>query len=305
MRYKEFIERVKETLEKKLGSREADIEIKSIVKANDCVKDSISIIEPGSMSSPTVYLNDFYEWHLKVGSVDEISDTILGIFDRCSDQVPEDFREFADFSAARDHITLKVLNTAINQEYLKDAAALPYLDLSVVFYCTVITGKRRNVYCSKISRELMESWGVDATTLYGEARRNTPRLLGIYLKEVKEVILEMLDASNEEMRDTLWNALEDENRSPMYILSNKTRNSGAGAMFADKVLKELADQLGDDLYVIPSSIHEVLLIPVNARMSREEVDAMVADVNRSVLRPEDILSDHVYIYKRKEDRIIM
>ena len=305
MRYKEFMASVKDTLEKKLLERKASVEINSIVKANDRVKDSISIIIPGRTSSPTVYLNDFYEWHMKGGTVDEISDKILEIFDRCSRDIPEEFLRFESFEEARHNITLKVLNTAINEAYLEDTARLEYLDLSVVFYCTVIIGVQKHVFCSKISHDLMKSWGMNEHMLYDLARRNTPRLLGVYLREVKEVIMEMLEGADDQIRESLLWALEDENRSPMYILSNYSRNSGAGNMFSEGILKSLAEQLNGDLYLIPSSIHEVLVIPVNSRLTRDEVDAMVSDVNRTVLRPEDILSDHVYIYRRQEDRIVM
>ena len=305
MKYKEFMASVKETLERKLMERKVSVEIKSIVKANDRVKDSISIIVPGRASSPTVYLNDFYEWHMKGGTIDEISDKILEIFDRCSKDIPEEFYRFESFEEAKPNITLKVLNTAINEAYLEDTARLEYLDLSVVFYCTVIVGTYKHVFCSKISKDLMERWGMNEHMLYDLARRNTPRLLGVYLREVKAVIMEMLEGADEQVRDSLMWALEDQERSPMYILSNYTRNSGAGNMFSEGILKSLAEQLGDDLYLIPSSIHEVLVIPVNSRLTRDEVDMMVADVNRTVLRPEDILSDHVYIYRRREDRIVM
>lgn len=305
MRYKEFMENVKGALEKKLLGRKASVEINRVVKSNDQFKDSISIIEPGRCSSPTVYLNDFYEWHMKGGSIDEISDKILEIFDRSMNSIPEEFLRFDDFDEARGNITLKVLNTAINEAYLEDTARIEYLDLSVVFYCTAIVGLPAHVYCSKISKELMRSWGTDEHTLYDLARQNTPRLLGVYLREVKDVILEMIQGTQEEVQEPLLMALEDEDRSPMYILSNCTHNSGAGNIFSEGILKSLAEQLDGDLYLIPSSVHEVLVLPVNSRLTREDVDAMVSDVNRTVLRPEDILSDHVYIYKRQEDRIIM
>jgi len=305
MKYKEFMAGVKEALERKLPERKASVEINRIVKSNDRVKDSISIIVPGRASSPTVYLNDFYEWHMKGGTIEEISDKILEIFDHSMKDVPEEFLRFDRFEEAKPNITLKVLNTAINEAYLADTARVEYLDLSVVFYCTAIVGVQRHVFCSKISKELMEKWGIDEHTLYDLARRNTPRLLGVYLREVKDVIMEMLEGTDDPARDSLLWALEDDERSPMYILSNYTRNSGAGNMFAEGILQSLAEQLGDDLYLIPSSVHEVLVIPVNSRLTREEVDAMVADVNRTVLRPEDILSDHVYIYRRHEDRIVM
>lgn len=305
MRYKEFTEAVKQSLKKKVADHGAKVEVRQIVKANDCIRDSISIIEPGRMSSPTVYLNDFYEWHQKGAAVDEISDKILKIFAHCNREVPDDFQRFELFEEAKEFITMKVLNTDINEAYLQDAVVLPYLDLSVVFYCTLIQGPHRHVFCSKITRNLMEEWGTDVQTLYALARRNTPQILGVYLKEIRDVIFEMMDDSDLGTRQNLLQALDDEDRMPMYILSNTARNSGAGNMFAEGVLEALAEQMQSDLYLIPSSIHEVLVIPVSERLSREDVDAMVEEVNCTVLRPEDILSNHVYLYEWKEDRIIM
>ena len=123
---------------------------------------------------------------------------------------------------------------------------------------------------SKITRELMEYWNVDVQTLHDLAKKNTPQMLGIYLKEVTEIIREMMEQEGMETNESLYEALNDQERTPMYVLSNIPRNSGAVNIFVEGVLKSLSEKLEDDLYIIPSSIHEVLLIPVNGRLQKEE-----------------------------------
>lgn len=305
MKYEEFTAQVKEGLQRALAGRNAEIQIHEVIKQNDCRKDGITIREEGRMSAPTVYLEDFYEWFLAGAQLEEILRKILEIHDENKDMFPGDMLRMEQFEYAKEHVTCRLLNTAINRQYLKDVPSVQMLDLSLVFYCTIIAGREQHVLSSKISYELMESWGVDTETLYMLALKNTPALLGVYLKEVRDIFLETMGEEGLDRNMALETAINDPMRTPMYILSNIPRNSGAVNMFLGDTVSGLSDRLEDDLYIIPSSIHEVLLIPVSGRLNREEVDDMVKEVNRNVLRPQDLLSDHVYIYSRGEGRIIM
>ena len=239
-------------------------------------------------------------------SLEEIADLILNSYDHAPICETAEFLDFSDFDKAKEHITFKLLNTAINRKYMEGMAHLDYLDLSLVFYCTMVTAIDQQIYSSRISQELLDQWQVSLPVLYDLARINTERMLGVYLKEVRDVFLEMsagwLPAyENEELIE----ALDSEERTPMYILSNQSRYAGAGTVLLDGVMQSLADQLDDDLYIIPSSIHEVLLIPCHGRLNRTDIDEMVRDVNRSTLMPEELLSDHAYVYCREDDRIVM
>jgi len=96
-----------------------------------------------------------------------------------------------------------------------------------------------------------------------------------------------------------------DNSIPMYVCTNISCMNGAGTIFYDGLLREFAEQIKSDVYIIPSSIHEVLFISAKYRMSAGELKDMVRCVNDTELAPEEILSNSVYFYNRKLDRVEM
>ena len=306
MKYQVFKKTVKANVERKLEGLGIRVTLNQIVKANDCIRDGLMLIKDEQDAAPTIYLEDFYCMYENGVSIEEIVNRILDIYEQAATEGAREFLKFSDFDKAREHITFKLLNTAVNQKYMEGMAHLDFLDLSLVFYCTIITGIEQQIYSSRISREQLDRWQISLPALYELARINTERMLGVYLKEIKEVFLEMTEGQGDLCRNEyLIQALDSSERFPMYLLSNRPRYAGAGAMMLDGIISSLAEQLGDDLYIIPSSIHEVLLIPYHSSLSRLDVEEMVQDVNRNVLLPAELLSDHPYIYSREEDRIGM
>lgn len=91
----------------------------------------------------------------------------------------------------------------------------------------------------------------------------------------------------------------------MYVLSNPIRSLGAACIAYPEVLDMAGKILNDDYYVLPSSIHEVVLVPESKGMEPDEMDAMVMDINETQVEEEEILSNHAYIYERKARRLTM
>ena len=91
----------------------------------------------------------------------------------------------------------------------------------------------------------------------------------------------------------------------MYVLSNKSKLNGSGCILYQNLLRSLGKKLESDFYILPSSVHEVLLIPADDQDSYEELTAMVQEVNATQLANEEILSDHVYYYSREAEKLCM
>lgn len=92
---------------------------------------------------------------------------------------------------------------------------------------------------------------------------------------------------------------EEENPS-MYVLSNAERLNGAAAILDAKTMEDISEKLGGDFVVLPSSIHETIVLPMNEDMDRQALETMVQDVNAGQVAPEERLSDHVYMYDSQE-----
>ena len=88
----------------------------------------------------------------------------------------------------------------------------------------------------------------------------------------------------------------------MFVLTNDTKVNGAAAILNDDNRQEIAEKVGD-FYMLPSSIHETLIIPKDAGMEFKELEQMVQEVNQTQVAPGERLSDHVYEYDAKEHEL--
>jgi len=303
MNYNDFILKVKKTIEERVKDDRVQVELQSIVKPNDMKYEAIIISKDSKICAPAVYLEDFYDMFLNGAAVEEIADFILDFNEKCRSVPQMEYFDYYNWEDIKDTVTARVLNYAANEEYLKGAVYERYLDLAIVFYNTIIN-ESRDVFSSKISVEQLENWGLSREYLQRTAMDNTKRLFGVYIQEVSEVFKDMLGREGQMNDPEIMNALDDSERAPMYVVSNTARCHGSVVMFMNDVLEGIADNLEDDLYIIPSSIHEVMAIPVHARLKKDDVDDMIRDINLNLLEPQDILANHVYIYSREMKKII-
>ena len=85
----------------------------------------------------------------------------------------------------------------------------------------------------------------------------------------------------------------------IHIVTNRKNAHGAAYIFDTNTLQKMADLLESDLYIIPSSIHEIMIFPWNDFATKEELSAIVEEVNETAVEKEEQLSNHVYIFDRE------
>lgn len=138
----------------------------------------------------------------------------------------------------------------------------------------------------------MTAWGISLNELLLAARENTPRLFPAQMVDMDEMI-----------QRAGVSFPEEENTIPMYIMTNRQEVNGASVLLYDDVLQEFASQKKTDFYILPSSIHEVILVPSNRIDNPAQLFTMVADANQTVVALGDVLSDSVYYYNRRKNQI--
>ena len=90
----------------------------------------------------------------------------------------------------------------------------------------------------------------------------------------------------------------------MYVLSNKSRVEGAACMLYPNLIQDFAEAIQSSFYIIPSSIHELLLLPTKHFEESQEVTSMIQEINDTQVSVEEILSYSLYLYDREEQKII-
>ena len=299
MNYNQFLEDVRVAVQERLGS-DFEIRIQKITKNNGIVLDGLIIGRASKNIAPTIYLNSYYMHFIHGMSMQEILEDIISAYKENNDVVFGDMRELLNFSNVRDKVAFKLIQREKNKELLKEVPYIKFLDLAVVFYL-VLDEHKGGQMTALIHNSHMKPWGVGKEELYHLAEKNTPILLPPEIKTMKEIMYDILKGHLEElkMEEMVDDLLDFDSQKPsLYVFSNKKQINGAGCILYDGCLKDFADSQNSDIVILPSSTHEVILVPDDGRLDYGELRKMVGEINKSEVPEEDVLSDRIYKFFR-------
>ena len=300
MTYKQFLNYVKEQSIYELDHPEDyQASITHIVKNNSVELDGICLHKHGEDLSPTVYLNTFYQQYLDGRPLKAILGEIMTTLNNEVPHLEVPASLYDDYESIRPQIVYRLVNKEKNLEQLKTCPHLPFCDLAITFRW-MVHADSHGIASSLITNRELELWNVTVEELYHVAKLNTKRLFPATIQPMNELLQEYIDADSE-----LQNLYEELSTPlPIYILSNPYRINGSTSMIYDGVLSSFAIKQGCDLYILPSSIHEVLLIPSSFSNNEQDLLSMVYDANRTVVSATDILSDSIYRYDTSQNRVV-
>ena len=192
------------------------------------------------------------------------------------------------YERINDRIYSRLIRTEQNREALERIPFEPWMDLAVT--CYVQMEKDGSADGIQVTSDLLELWGVSKEEVLHKAWKNTIDRKDPVFRNLRDVILEMSYAAG-------FGDIPGYESSSLFLLSNKERWYGAVCIayplipfFIEKTLQI------SSYYVLPSSVHECLILPDEGMYEKEELDALVRRVNRMELEPADILCSHVYYY---------
>ncbi len=304
MNYNQFLEDVRAAVQERLGS-DYEIRIQKITKNNGIVLDGLIIGKTCKNIAPTIYLNSYYMHFTHGMSLQEILEDIISAYKENNDMVMGDMRELLDFNNLKDKVAFKLIQREKNKELLKDVPYIEFLDLAVVFYL-ILDEHKGGQMTALIHNSHMEPWRVEKEELYRLAKKNTPILLPPEIKTMKEIMCDILKGHLEEleMEEMVDGLLDFDSQKPhLYVLSNKDQINGAGCILYDGCLKDFADSQNSDIIILPSSTHEVILVPDDGKLDYVELRKIVGEINESEVPEEDVLSDRIYKYSQYDCRI--
>ncbi|MEY8356686.1 DUF5688 family protein [Lachnospiraceae bacterium 54-53] len=304
MVYEAFLETVKSSLRERLGDG-FTLTVQSVRKNNGLTLDGLCIGKKNEKAAPTIYLNSFYEAFRNGKPLPGILADIMALYQ--NSRLPDDFHfdELLSTDQIRDKIIYRLINETANRELLEDVPHFSYpdLDLCLVF-CLSFLKSEDNLLTALIHSQHLKTWNLSTEELYTAAMTNTPRLFPARIRSLPEVIKDIAGKSaDKELAEEAFHEFFDQVplSPPMYVLTNSTGMNGAGCMFYEGILKDFAACIGSDLIILPSSIHEVLILPYSREISFEELADTVFSINQEEVPEEDRLSNHIYFYSRERN----
>jgi len=306
MEYRDFVEQVKNQIQDFLPVKFADatVEINQVIKNNDCVLDGLLIKTAESNIAPTIYLNSYYKQIEDGAEFDDVLTQIADVYQSHYVGHDMDMSAVTDYEKIKDRIVCKLINMESNQLFLQDKPYSKMEDLAVVYQ--ILMDKTKNGTATvTITDNLMDGYGITLDELHNTAMQNMDTLQLHCFKGMNEVMAEIYaesiawenQISMEEAKEMALQMMLDIPDS-MYVLTNETKVNGATAILNDDIRQAIAKQVGN-FYVLPSSLHETLIVPKSSGMKMKELEQMVQEVNQTQVAAEERLSDHVYEYDAK------
>lgn len=294
MSFEELVRQMRLDLIMKWGE-DYEFQAACVQKINGVEQPVLRIRRKGNSVGIQIGIGDVCDRIRKGGNRREAEKELIGRVEeglkqiRSGETVLQTGQRILDYREARERLVYRLIQTRRNERLLQQIPHVPYLDLSIVFE---LYWKQEDQHCScLVYNSHLEQWGVTPEEVERQARENTPIRLPAVFDSLEQMLLPMMGGLRQEP-------------SGLSVLSNREGFHGAAAILYPGELKRAADQLQNDLVVLPSSIHEVLLLPDDPGQDYGMLTRLVQEINRNEVEQEEWLSDHPYRYLRKEDRLV-
>ena len=300
MEYREFLENVRKEVESRYDSN-VSVTLNHVMKNNGTELDGITIMEKDKNIAPTIYINSFYDRYREGVSLKAVVSEIIRIYNQNKNSININADYFENYENVRKTIVYKLVNYQKNKKLLEDVPYKRVLDLAVVFYCLI--EQRKGVSATAlIHNEHLRIWNVTEDEIYNDALKNTPVLLAGSIVPMCKILSEIAGTAPVDNDEKVC---EYTGEDILYVLTNSSRVNGAACILYDNLLKKFANDVHSDLYILPSSVHEVIIVPKKNAFDKSELADMVREVNEQGVSQDEILSDNVYEYNRKNGLITM
>lgn len=257
----------------------------------------LTILQPGEQVAMTIYLEPFAEQTEKGRPLDSIMQQIAKIQTNNKEQLPMDVSMLDNYKTVRPMLSIQLCDPETNREYLKDKPYTPCGDLAA-FYRVQIAADDEGTASAAITEKMMQIWGISKEQLHKDAVQSESIRNPVRLYNMEDLISKITFSTGP---DNLFTRKEPLNIGlmPLYVLTNQNKINGAGVLAQDGVLERVGRLIGSNFYVLPSSIHEVIIVPDNGNMRLSEMEAMVREINATQVAPKERLSDKVQYYDRE------
>lgn len=291
MDYQNFKMKLMELVQKEI-SEGVEISLEKIPKNNGIYMEGMVFTRQGENTSPIIYVEEYYQFWKKGVAMEQLVEKILWSYGHFGPRmrITQDF--FRDYDRLKTRIFYKLINYEKNREMLQQVPHRRVLDLAMVFYYRM--EGIESAATVMIQNSHLQMWDITEEELESNARIYTC----LYLPAEFLTMAGLAGMEEDELDE-----LVGEERCPMYILTNKERALGAGVLLYPGILEQAQKLLGDNFYILPSSIHECILIPECENYDQEELSEMVREINADHVDSREVLSDQAYYFLKKDGRI--
>ena len=295
---KDIAQRVRERV-----SGECTVEVKSVRKNNGIMQECMIIRRPQDTVSANIYLSQIYEKYLDGMTMDQAAEEILCAWHSAMPAMQIDADQLINADIIRSQVVYRLVNHERNAALLETVPHKDLLDLTLVYY-VLVHSEEMGEGAILVQDHFLEYYGLTLEEVDEAAGRNTPVLLPVDFIKISDLLREFGEKSGAYTYSEI--SLEEESvQTPLYVLTNKSRMFGAYYMTDRTVLGKIAEQMDADLYLLPSSVHECMVVSAALWEDPQGLAAMVQEINRTQVSEDEYLADSVYRFGREDGSLVI
>lgn len=298
MDYEGFKEQFADDIKERLDDAgiDAKLTFNTVKKLNDSYE-AITITPDDSNIGMNLPVEKFFAAYEDGRPYDEVVDKAMEVIENGINERPDfNIDDLTDYSKMKEKLAMEVVSAETNKDMLETVPHKMMEDMAVV-YRFVLSSDEDGRASVLVTNQMLENMGITAEQLHEDAMENAPQLKPAEIKGMTEVLAELMGVEQAEMMGMSPVAPEDEQ---MYVASVPDKVHGAGVLAYQDFMDQAAERAGGDFFILPSSIHEILIVPDDGNVKLADLEAMVKEVNATQVAPEDKLTDSVYHYDSKD-----
>lgn len=291
MNYKTFAERIKNGLQIQMGE-DYRVEIKNFPRNNRSEYEVLAVLRlfpVESKISKCIDMEGVYQEYLEGRTLQECVNDLAELFQKECRKRFDTGEDLYQWELAKKRIYPMLVTRDGNEMYLSSVVHRPFLNLEIAYYIVVdVNGKKGSV---KVTNTLRDQWPCSEDEMYNSAMENLEHA-GYEIVSIGTLLDDMEGIP-----------VSEENGGFLYVLTNESRYLGAAGILSQRILQMCAEKVRGNFYLLPSSVHEMLVVPDEGTLTAEELLGMVKEVNRTQLSAEDYLCDAVFYYNAEKQKI--
>ena len=294
MNFQEFVDKVKEAIRDALPEsfRDAQVSVEPFRKLNTSYL-GLQVKKEGQTVVPNINLDAHFREYQETGK--PFADVLTAIAEQVQLAPPMETEWLKDYSQVKEKLFIRVSDAKENEAFLR-MAPHKEVDGLAISYHIAFEGLHGVEASTPVTYKMMEMFGVTEEQLHADALESTQRLYPVQYTSMAEVMNKMMGI-DADMDPDMMPATEG---PQLMVLTNMQGIHGAATLFYPGQLEAIAQQMGSDFFVLPSSVHETLILPDDGTAEPDSLQFMVREINQSTVAPEDRLSDFVYHYDSKD-----
>ena len=289
----QFYTNLTETLKENLGT-DWTIELHTdVILNNGTTHIALILYKNGEKLHPQIYLERFFEDYKRGKTMKEILQDVMTTYEEALKNInPDSLSGIEDWEQVKGRLAFRLLSKERNKETLENYVYKEFLDLAaIVTFCAEID--EQGVKAIRVTHDLDELWNVSKEEILQAAEENTEALFPVRMEPILDTLCRVADISRDDLPEEV---LAEEDSPQIMVLTNYLGVNGATVLLYDSFLQQVYEKLRGKFIILPSSIHEVIVMPLASAPPITDSQKMVEQINRSAVREEEILSDSVYLY---------